>query len=140
MRKLQYIHIFVCISTVPSGAPTNLISDYDDTNELNYRWSQPTCMERGGEISVFEYRFGENIESGQYLSNSTERDTVSFSKLAHYTYYDFQVRANTSQGAGPFTKIIRTRTAPSGKKITFVAHLLANIRYSVNPFKHVFER
>ena len=140
MRKLQHMHFFVCLSTAPSGAPTNLIYYYNDTNELNYRWSQPTCMERGGEISVFEYSFGENIESGQYLSGSTERDTVSFYELSYYTYYDFQVRANTSQGAGPFTKIIRTRTAESGKKITFVAHLLANISDIQSTPLNIFER
>ena len=79
-------------------------------------------MERGGEINIFEYIFGENIEEGQYLNNSTESDFISFFELPHYTFFDFQVRANTSQGAGPFTDIIRTRTAEGGKKISVYQH------------------
>ncbi|XP_072037251.1 receptor-type tyrosine-protein phosphatase F-like [Amphiura filiformis] len=95
--------------TAPSGKPESVTVESLADLQLSYNWDPLNCTERGGEIT-YEYRFTHNIVKGIFTFGSTKETYVTFSKLSYYTWYEFQVRANTSQGAGPFTDTIRYRT------------------------------
>ena len=93
------------------------MSDSSVEKQLSVTWDQPTCGSRNGGMSKYEYYFGLDIENGEPVYGSTQPDSrmVTFTELEHYTEYEFQVRASTSKGVGPYSGIVKVTTAESSK-------------------------
>ena len=102
----------------PTAAPTDLMSFSDTSTSLSFSWSEPPCGDRGGIITGYTYKLTQvgsmmpdNVEG---LTDSSNR-MVMISGLIPYTDYSFQVAANTSQGMGPLSSSLNTRTTEGGK-------------------------
>ena len=103
------------VLTAPSGAPSNVTYEFLNDTMLNFYWDQPACGSRGGEISAYDYAFG--LDGGQTTYNSTDPDNriVTFYDLDYFKDYKFEIRANTSAGAGPYSEATVVRTPESCK-------------------------
>ena len=86
--------------------------------QLSFSWDQPQCGERHGRIIGYDFKFGEDIKDDTTTEViSTNCTSATFYDLEHYTKYEFQVRATSSVGSGPFTGVLPVTTAESCKSI-----------------------
>ena len=109
---------FFLVLQVPSGYPTNImINDTTVERQLSFYWDQPTCGQRNGQVIGYDYAFGLDIANGNAMYGWTDEQNrvATFTELEHYTVYQFQVRANTSVGAGPFSEIMEVTSPESSK-------------------------
>ena len=102
---------------VPSGTTKDLTIADVNTQQISFGWSPPECGKRHGKIVFYEYQFGEDILDGRYTSTSTTSMIAQLNDLSPSTWYDFRVRAHTTQGGGPFTEIVGIKTLDSGKML-----------------------
>ncbi|XP_071800236.1 receptor-type tyrosine-protein phosphatase mu-like [Asterias amurensis] len=96
-----------------TAAPTEVLNSTKTRTSLGFSWSAPPCGGRGGNITGYTYKLtqlGSMQDSVEGLTDSSNR-MVTISGLIPYTNYSFQVAANTSQGIGPFSSSLNTRTA-----------------------------
>ncbi|XP_072050189.1 tyrosine-protein phosphatase Lar-like [Amphiura filiformis] len=105
----------ITADTAPKGPPSNILYDLSEEMTLTYTWEQPVCGSRGGVIIKYEYMFGLDIKGGEATFGSTEPDSMvaSFANLDYYKEYQFQIRANTSVGAGPYSEVTIASTPES---------------------------
>ncbi|XP_072050190.1 uncharacterized protein [Amphiura filiformis] len=99
--------------TATQGQPSNITQDLSEDMTLTCTWEQPVCGSRGGVITKYEYAFG--LEGGETTYGSTEPDNreASFANLDYYKEYQFQVRGDTSVGAGPYSEVTKFTTPES---------------------------
>ena len=109
--------LFTYFSTAPSSFPSNITHELLNDTTLNYYWDEPACGSRGGVISVYEYAFGLNGGQTTYGSTGSDPDdrVATFYDLDYFKDYKFEIRANTSAGAGPYSKAIVVKTPESCK-------------------------
>ena len=106
---------FCLFYAAPSGPPTNVKNDLLGEMQLTFSWDPPICGSRKGEITKYEYTFG--LENGDpaYGSTDPHNRTITVIELDYYKEYQFQVRARTSVGRGPYTDVQNLTTPESCK-------------------------
>jgi hypothetical protein len=81
---------------------------------LSYSWEPPECAEQNGPISQYEYKITGldewNQGSREGISPRTKTDV---GELMPGSLYRFEVRAYTSEGAGPWSEPVDARTTGS---------------------------
>ena len=88
------------------------------TTQISFDWDQPQCGQRHGQTIGYDYKFGEDIGNDNAAEViSTKNTSVTIYDLKHYTKYEFQVRAKTYVGSGPYSDIYSATTAESCKSI-----------------------
>ena len=99
----------------PTGPPTNISDDLLDELQLSFSWDPPNCASRGGEITTYDYTFG--LENGDptYGSTDSHNRTITFTELGYHKGYQFQMRARTSVGPGPYSDVQKITTPESSK-------------------------
>ena len=106
---------FLCHILAPDAAPDQVSGDNSIPQELTYSWKPPPESDTNGIIQFYEYEFGEVGENKPTEFGSTEQTSITFTDLFHYTDYGFKIRANTSEGGGPFSSSVLAKTSSAGK-------------------------
>ncbi|XP_072043279.1 uncharacterized protein [Amphiura filiformis] len=93
--------------SVPSGPPSKLVYKYRARYQrLLFRWKEPECGRRRGNIIAYEYEFRQLLLNDTFsipISNVTSSLSATFDNIVPYSLSFFLVRAKTVAGLGPFT-------------------------------------
>uniref|UniRef100_A0A8B9LRF9 Receptor-type tyrosine-protein phosphatase F n=1 Tax=Astyanax mexicanus TaxID=7994 RepID=A0A8B9LRF9_ASTMX len=127
----------------PSGFPLNFSVVGLTTTTTRLTWEPPALSERNGRIVnyVVVYR---DINSQQNSTNSTAETQMTIHGLKPDTTYDIRVQAFTSQGGGPISPSIQSRTMstspefPVGEILSYLIHLLGIHKYSQLSMKVIY--
>uniref|UniRef100_A0A8B9LR39 Receptor-type tyrosine-protein phosphatase F n=1 Tax=Astyanax mexicanus TaxID=7994 RepID=A0A8B9LR39_ASTMX len=124
----------------PSGFPLNFSVVGLTTTTTRLTWEPPALSERNGRIVnyVVVYR---DINSQQNSTNSTAETQMTIHGLKPDTTYDIRVQAFTSQGGGPISPSIQSRTmstSPGDPSIYQSIHptIYISIHLSIHPSIH----
>ncbi|XP_038066666.1 angiopoietin-1 receptor-like [Patiria miniata] len=100
--------ISVTTGTKEPSAPPQQVVVTSQKRSLTFSWSQPACGSRGGIITGYTYKL--SGPGSQLISNVSTAEQVEIDGLIPFTNYSFQVAANTSTGAGPYSDVKVQRT------------------------------
>ncbi|XP_038068801.1 angiopoietin-1 receptor-like [Patiria miniata] len=93
---------------VPSAPPQQVTVTSTTKSSLTFSWSQPACGSRGGIITSYSYKL--SGPGSQLILDVSTAEQVEIDGLIPFTNYSFQVAANTSVGAGPYSDVVDQRT------------------------------
>ncbi|XP_038059716.1 uncharacterized protein LOC119730762 [Patiria miniata] len=89
----------------PTKAPTEVNSTSVTSTSLSFSWSKPPCGSRGGIITGYTYILTEvGPESVVVIQSVTSQESETIQGLSPLSEYSFQVAANTTAGAGPYSQ------------------------------------
>ncbi|XP_038066690.1 tyrosine-protein phosphatase 99A-like [Patiria miniata] len=92
----------------PSAPPQQVTVTSTSKRSLTFSWSQPACGSRGGIITGYTYKL--SGPGSRLIFNVFTAEQVEINGLIPFTNYSFQVAANTSAGAGPYSDVVNQRT------------------------------
>ena len=99
--------------TVPSGRPQSLSLTSVAASSLNISWNAPNEEDRNGNIDEYIINVT-NTETLVTTQFTTTNNDFSINDLNPDTTYSLSVAASNSNGTGPFTQPLLTRTGQSG--------------------------
>ncbi|XP_022111715.1 netrin receptor DCC-like, partial [Acanthaster planci] len=98
--------------TKPTMAPVDVNFTSATPYSLSVSWSKPPCGSRGGIITGYTYKLTEvSPESQAVIQSVTSDESVTIEGLTPLTEYSFQVAANTTVGAGPYSQASNKTTS-----------------------------
>jgi hypothetical protein len=101
---------FLLAPTVPGGAPVNFSAQGMSSTSVKLSWHEPEKAQRNGEITMYEISYYKTSDPTQtYDVNSTTLNKI-IEGLDMNSDYLFQIKAYTSQGAGPWSARLPVRT------------------------------
>ncbi|XP_038066685.1 receptor-type tyrosine-protein phosphatase F-like [Patiria miniata] len=103
------VQISVTTSTKVPSEPPQQVTVTSQKRSLTFSWSQPACGSQGGVITGYTYKL--SGPGSQLILNASSDEEVEINGLIPFTNYSFQVAANTSAGAGPYSRVVVHRTA-----------------------------
>ncbi|ESO06781.1 hypothetical protein HELRODRAFT_98742 [Helobdella robusta] len=98
----------------PSGAPQNFTATGFNNNpkSVKLQWNAPSKDHRNGEIIVYEVMYHlANNPTIEWRPYNTTNDSYIFDSLKPNTEYNFQTRAYTKEGPGPWSNQLLFKTA-----------------------------
>uniref|UniRef100_A0A183J6H4 Protein-tyrosine-phosphatase n=1 Tax=Soboliphyme baturini TaxID=241478 RepID=A0A183J6H4_9BILA len=100
---------------VPDGPPVHVSAHEISETSASVSWESPQCDVRNGEITQYEYKF---VGSDPWVEHDLRQATTARTRtllhdLAPGSRYQFQVRAFTSLGHGPWSPPLEIRTSGS---------------------------
>ncbi|XP_038066669.1 angiopoietin-1 receptor-like [Patiria miniata] len=98
----------VTTSTKVPSEPPQQVTVTSQKRSLTFSWNQPACGSRGGVITGYTYKL--NGPGSQLILDVSTAEQVEIDGLIPFTYYSFQVSANTIAGAGPNSDVVVQRT------------------------------
>ena len=100
----------MCLYVVPSGAPQNFTAIGVSPTSVRLQWDPPAKKHRHGSIVLYEVVYHQRAQAlDDFATNSTSLSTV-IEALQPNTDYNFQLRAYTSKGPGPWNNKLPFRT------------------------------
>jgi len=98
------------LCTVPAGAPLNVSSTNVTSSSVRLQWDAPAQRHRNGVIVLYEvmYRLRDNYIDD--WTTNTSDSWIIIDGLEPDQDYQFQIRAYTSRGGGPWsdTHLVQT--------------------------------
>ncbi|XP_071845108.1 receptor-type tyrosine-protein phosphatase F-like [Apostichopus japonicus] len=95
-------------STKPSGKPIKIgATERENEGSVEFRWNDPECTERHGDIIRFHYVFRRTHRTDD-ITGSTTNKQKRFHYLTSGEGYSFEVKAATDKGTGPAASIEHT--------------------------------
>ncbi|VDN03313.1 unnamed protein product [Thelazia callipaeda] len=96
---------------IPSGPPRHLRGEGRQDSEISFKWEPPVCEEQNGAITQYEYEVTGTDEWNDVTREGvTPRVNAVVDQLKPGSKYNVRVRAYTSEGAGPWSKVIQIST------------------------------
>ena len=89
-----------------------------NSTSITIQWNTPD--EVGDGITGYNVRWQENGTSTVQQKVITGSRVVRLDSLTPYTWYNIQVQAYSKKGSGPWSLVLKVRSAESGKCAKFV--------------------
>lgn len=101
---------------VPSSSPLNVSARALSSTEIIVMWKEVVLINQNGFITQYEVTYSGEFDVGNQ-SNVTDGNTLNFTmtELDEFAEYNIFVRAYTSVGPGPYSRVERERTNEDGK-------------------------
>lgn len=106
---------FVDVSTgemLPTGAPQNFTAIGVSSTSIKLQWDPPSKNQRNGEIVLYEVLYHQQRHAVSDWTTNSTASPVMVEGLETSTDYNFQIRAYTSVGPGPWSNRLPFRTFP----------------------------
>lgn len=92
-----------CRLSVPTGAPQNFTAIGLSPTSIQLQWDLPAQKHRNGEIVMYEVLYHQQKQSTVDFATNTTDKTMKIEGLEPVTDYNFQIRAYTAVGPGPWS-------------------------------------
>lgn len=111
--------------SVPAGAPLNVSSSNVTSSSVRLHWDAPAWRHRNGIIVLYEmmYRLKDNYID-DWTTNASD-PWIVIEGLEPEHVYQFQIRAYTSRGSGPWSDPHLVRTLSHSKQLVCHIHYAA---------------
>ena len=101
-----------CLCTVPTGAPQNFTAIGVSPTSVRLQWDPPAEMHCNGKIVLYEVLYHQQKQATEdMMTNATDR-YIMVDGLEPETDYNFQIRAYTAIGPGPWSNRLPFRPFP----------------------------
>ena len=98
------------VAAVPGGAPSNFTAIGLSSTSIHLEWKPPAKPHRNGEIVLYEMLYHlRSSPTADYTLNTTDMSMI-VEGLETLADYNFQIRAYTAVGAGPWSSRLPFRT------------------------------
>ena len=123
----QYLPVFFC--AVPAGAPLNVSSTNVTSSSVRLQWDAPAQHHRNGVIVLYEvmYRLKDNYID-DWTTNTSE-SWIVIDGLEPAQEYQFQIRAYTGRGSGPWSDTHLVQTLSHSKWLMSSAFIHSSIDF-----------
>ena len=106
--------MYTAYTTAPSVGPLPVLELTTETT-ITVRWNAITCIDQNGPMILYEARLNNGV-----VTIPTSGTRAIFTALNPRTNYTIEVRAQNSQGAGPFGTALTVATNTSGTLLVVI--------------------
>lgn len=113
VHAVEWFHSFHCIAVVslfyrrlfsaPTGAPQNFTAIGISPTSIRLQWDPPAKRHQNGDIVLYEVFYHQQKQTTEDWTSNTTKTNMTVEGLAPVTDYNFQIRAYTLVGPGPWS-------------------------------------
>ena len=112
---------------VPTGAPQNFTAIGISPTSVRLQWDPPAKKHRNGEIVLYEVLYHQQKHATSDWTTNATGLFVLVDGLEPVTDYNFQIRAYTAIGPGPWSNRLPFRPFPQRKQTGFMIAVLCGM-------------
>lgn len=101
LSKCENLNCF--LFAVPTGAPQNFTAIGESPTSVRLQWTLPAKRHCNGEIILYEVLYHQHKQATSDMTTNTTDNSMTLEGLEPLTDYNFQIRAYTNVGPGPWS-------------------------------------